>query len=556
MATHATTHTSHATQHSTEHTTKHSPHNTARPAQRLRNALLALVSVLGIFTITACSGGTGIAGMSFGKSDGTLRIAGATELKPLEPLMEQASRDLGFDIQLELLDGTVRNSHALMAGDFDGEYDATWFATNRYIDLMGGTDKLGEANKVATSPVAFGIHKAKAAELGWDTTPPTWSDIAEAASSGELTYGMTNPAESNSGFSGAVSVATALADTGNALTIEDIEREAPELRKFFAGQKMTSGSSGWLRDKFLAEPDKVDALINYEAVLQQMVAEGADLEIVVPSDGVISADYPLAPLANPANDQAEQQTTELANWLESNSQLLADKFLRPVSGEAKLPGSMTDKVIIELPFPGDSAVTDRLVDAYNNELRVPGESVYVLDTSNSMYGGRIADLKDTMHAIVDGSARTDTGSVGLRNRETATILPFNTTVGTPTTKTIDGPGARRELNEAVDALAADGDTALYDALVKAFEMLEDSDSDSIPSIVLLTDGQVTSGRDFAAFRDFYESAGGNLPPVFVIRYGESDPREMQALAQLTGGKVFEASQTPLAEVFKEIRGYQ
>lgn len=124
---------------------------------------------------------------------------------------------------------------------------------------------------------------------------------------------MTNPAESNSGFSGVVSVATAMADTGSALTTSDINRVAPELRKFFAGQKMTSGSSGWLRDKFLDDSNEVDALINYEATLQQMKAEGADLEIVIPSDGVISADYPLAALTNPTSDKAARQTAALAD---------------------------------------------------------------------------------------------------------------------------------------------------------------------------------------------------------------------------------------------------
>ena len=126
-----------------------------------------------------------------------------------------------------------------------------------------------------------------------------------------------------------VSVATAFADTGSALTTGDINRTTPELQKFFEGQKMTSGSSGWLRDKFLDEPDSVDALINYEAVLQQMNKEGADLEVVVPSDGVISADYPLTPLAQPANDLAARQTEALGQWLEANSQVLADHFLRP-----------------------------------------------------------------------------------------------------------------------------------------------------------------------------------------------------------------------------------
>ena len=147
-----------------------------------------------------------------------------------------------------------------------------------------------------------------------------------------------------------------------------------------------------------------------------MNKEGADLEVVVPSDGVISADYPLTPLSQPANDLAARQTEALGQWLEANSQVLADHFLRPVSDEANLPESMTNNVIIELPFPGDRTVTDRLIEAYDNDLRVPGESVFVLDTSGSMFGDRIADLQATMRAIVDGSARTETGSVGLRNR--------------------------------------------------------------------------------------------------------------------------------------------
>ncbi|WP_040361885.1 VWA domain-containing protein [Corynebacterium amycolatum] len=530
--------------------------------------LLALVGVLGIFTVAACSDG-GL-NLSLGSDDektnkvnvdsdlkgSTMRIAGATELAELQPLMQKASDDLGFTINLELLDGTVKNSHALVDGDFDNQFDATWFATNRYVDLLGGADKLGEAKKVATSPVAFGIHSPKARELGWDTKQPTWGEIAEAASSGKLTYGMTNPTESNSGFSGVVSVATAFADTGSALTTGDINRTTPELQKFFEGQKMTSGSSGWLRDKFLGEPDSVDALINYEAVLQQMNKEGADLEVVVPSDGVISADYPLTPLAQPANDFAARQTEALGQWLEANSQVLADHFLRPVSDEANLPESMTNSVIIELPFPGDRAVTDRLIEAYDNDLRVPGESVFVLDTSGSMFGDRIADLQATMRAIVDGSARTETGSVGLRNREIATILPFSTSVGEPTTTTIDGPESRAQLTAAVDGLYAEGETALYDALIQAFDLLGSSDKNSIPSIVVLTDGQVTSGKTFSEFRDFYQSKGGNLPPVFVIRYGEADPGEMQELANLTGGKVFESRETELADVFKEIRGYQ
>ena len=44
--------------------------------------------------------------------------------------------------------------------------------------------------------------------------------------------------------------------------------------------------------------------------------------------------------------------------------------------------------------------------------------------------------------------------------------------------------------------------------------------------------------------------------MFVILYGEAKRAEMDKLAELTGGKVFDAQQAELAEMFKEIRGYQ
>ena len=42
----------------------------------------------------------------------------------------------------------------------------------------------------------------------------------------------------------------------------------------------------------------------------------------------------------------------------------------------------------------------------------------------------------------------------------------------------------------------------------------------------------------------------------MILYGEANRGEMEQLAQLTGGKVFDAQNGDLAETFKEIRGYQ
>jgi Ca-activated chloride channel homolog len=41
-----------------------------------------------------------------------------------------------------------------------------------------------------------------------------------------------------------------------------------------------------------------------------------------------------------------------------------------------------------------------------------------------------------------------------------------------------------------------------------------------------------------------------------VLFGDSDPQELEQIATATGGKVFDARTAPLADVFKEIRGYQ
>lgn len=528
---------------------------------RASRVLVGAGALASLLLLTACGGGSGPGNSTSGAVPGgggaaeTLRIAAATELADVEPLIVQASRDLGFDIELSFPDGTLANSHSLHAGEFDGIFDATWFATNRYVDLLGASGKLGESTRIATSPVAFGVRSDKATELGWVDQPPTWAEIAEKAAAGEITYGMTDPASSNSGFSAVVAVATAMADTGNALNSSDIADNADALRDFFSGQKLASGSSGWLRDSFLADPTRVDALLNYESVLHSMVAEGADIEVILPADGVISADYPLSTLAAPEDEQAARQVRELVGWLNEHADLLADTYRRPAAA-AELPAAMSDRILIELPFPGDIAVTDQLISTYTNELRVPGEIIFVLDTSGSMSGARLEELQLTMNQLINGSADTAAGSAALRERERVTILPFASEVAAHTTVTFGEARATRELETSVAELVAGGETALYAALQRAYEQIGQGDEDSIPSIVLLTDGQVTAGPDFEAFSNWFEDRGEHLPPTFVIRYGEADPTEMEQIADLTEGRTFEAGNDNLNATFREIRGYQ
>ena len=531
----------------------------------MRRFLALVLTLLTGAAVTACGlpggdgdGRGGFGGLGGNGSGDELTILAATELKDLEPLVQQASEELGFPISLEFPGGTLQNSQDLKNGKYDNAIDATWLATNRYMDLIGARSVLADETKIATSPVAFGVQDSKAKELGWDTKQPTWAEFADAAREGKFTFGMTDPSSSNSGFSALVSVATAMADTGSALTDEDIAAVGPRLHELFQAQSMVSGSSGWLADAFQQDPEKADAIVNYESTLHQMRKQGAAIDVIVPADGVISADYPLSTLAQPKHDEAAEQVKALADWLLEHQQDIADSFRRPVGEVDNLPAELAGQSVIELPFPASEHTASALVQRYNNEFRRRGTTSFVLDTSGSMEGERLNSLKQIMTSFVDGSASTDTGNVALRDGEQVTFQAFSDVPHDPVTgifSTTD-PGAKAKFQSYIDGLNAGGRTNIYDTLMEATERTDPSSG--ISSIVLLSDGEMTAGRSFQQFKDDYAAAtrGKGSIPVFVILYGEAKESEMKELADLTGGAVFDAINGDLSDAFKEIRGYQ
>jgi len=530
----------------------------------MKKLWILILVLLSSMALAACAddgaseGGGGSSGGQRTGSQDALTIVAATELMDLEPVVQRASDDLGFDIELQFPAGTLENSENLKLGNFDSTVDATWFATNRYVNLIGASDKLADETKIATSPVAFGVWDEAAKRLGWDTDQPTWTDFVKAAQAGDFTFGMTNPAASNSGFSALVSVSTALADTGAAITPQDLDRVAPTLEELFQAQTLVSGSSGWLADAFVADPEKADAIVNYESTLHQLRAEGLPIQVIVPRDGVVSADYPLSTLAQPANPNASEQVRQLADWLLEHQEDIAQTFRRPVEQVSNMPAELASQQAIELPFPANQSVVDELLFAYNNQYRQPGTTMFILDASGSMEGDRIQALKDTMNSLIDGSAANLVGDVSLRDRETVTLLSFDDHPNPPVTVEYnrDNEASVDQLSAYVDGIVASGGTAMYPALLEALNGIDTSNG--IPSIVLLSDGEANFGPDFRGFTEIYNGLPEDKRnvPIFIILYGEANVAEMNQLAELTGGAVFDALNGDLEAAFKEIRGFQ
>src|ERR1043165_10099944 len=130
--------------------------------------------------------------------------------------------------------GTLDAIDLLATGKTDGQYDALWLSSNDYLRLRpDAAKKVVSETPVMSSPVAIGVKAATVRELGWKPDQVTWSQVEVAVRDGKLTYGMTDPARSNSGFSTLISVASGLSGAQSALTDADVATAAPRLKEFF-----------------------------------------------------------------------------------------------------------------------------------------------------------------------------------------------------------------------------------------------------------------------------------------------------------------------------------
>ncbi|MFE5397980.1 VWA domain-containing protein [Streptomyces sp. NPDC056568] len=519
----------------------------------MRRALAVCLAALAL--LTACttqdegdgSDGPLTPGVPGPAEPGTLRVLASSELSDMAPVLDLVRAETGVTVRLTPI-GTLDAVDLLEKGRTDGTYDAVWLSSNDSLRLRPEAAKrVVSETPVMTSPVAIGVKDATARRLGWSSGQVTWSQVERAVAAGKLTYGMTDPTRSHSGFATLVSVASALSGAQSALTDADVAKATPRLRTFFTGQQLTSGSSGWLAAAYQRRGN-VDALLNYESVLAGM----RDLTVIRPTDGVVTADYPLSTLAS-TDTATREDVRRVAEALRSpkiQEEITVRTHRRPVLASVAPVSTLDTGRRRELPHPGSRSVADGLLDAYENDLRRPSRTVYVLDTSGSMEGERLTRLKAALTAL--------TGD--FRDREEVTLMPFGSRVKRVATHVVDPADPRTGLDgirRDTAGLTAEGDTAVYTSLEKAYDHLGGG-RDAFTSIVLMTDGENTTGADAADFDRFYGSLSPDRRqiPVFPILFGDSDRAELAHIADLTGGRLFDAREGSLDGAFEEIRGYQ
>ena len=491
----------------------------------------------------------------------TLKVLAGSELRDLESVLRDLESTTGVRLQMEYA-GSLDGAERLAGGE---KVDLAWFSHGKYLSLLAGS-RIVAQEKIMLSPVVLGVRDSRAHAWGWTDNPNvTWRDIAAKAASGELRYAMTDPASSNTGFTALIGLASALSGSGEALRPEAIDTAA--LKAFFAGQALTAGSSGWLAERYVREQDRLDGMINYESVLLGLNAGGQlreKLVLIYPGEGIVTADYPLM-LLNPAQRPAYQKLVEALRDPKVQQQIMERTLRRPAVAGVHRDPRFPNRLLVELPFPNSLEVIDRLLFSYLDEQRRPGHALFVLDVSGSMKGEGIQQLQTALLNLAGADQSLSGRFARFRGRERITLLPFSSEVQPARNFQVDDVAAEggdmRAIRQVVTELRADGGTALFSALQRAYQLAgqaQAAEPNRYYSIVLMSDGKSNEGLSEAEFLQWQRSlpeAARNIR-VFPVLFADADDQSMKRIAEATGGRTFDGRAESLSQVFKAIRGYQ
>jgi Ca-activated chloride channel family protein len=167
-----------------------------------------------------------------------------------------------------------------------------------------------------------------------------------------------------------------------------------------------------------------------------------------------------------------------------------------------------------------------LADADARQL--PLDLVLVLDTSGSMSGDKIAQLREAATAVVDQLGERDRLAVVAFDDEARTVVEGPTPVD---------EGTREQARQAVRSLSAGGSTNAAGGLERAFELLDGNGTERAPAVAFLTDGKPTvEPRTADAIRAFAEDTNDVGAEVHGLALGDdADWSLVHGLAQDHGG---------------------
>jgi Ca-activated chloride channel family protein len=405
-----------------------------------------------------------------------------------------------------------------------------------------------------------------ARELGWPERPVGWRDLqrkAQADPGFKWNHASTSHA---SGLLATLAEFYAGAGKVRDLTIKDVQAKAT--LDYVAAIERTVRYYGEgelvVLERARAEGRRyLDAFVVQEQLVVQfnLSRPPERLVAIYPAEGTLWADHPLALLERPEPTANQRRTFQAFREF-----LLSPEVQRQILAAGYRPADLS----IPLDGPDSPLTAANGVDGSqpHTMLQIPGPAVVevvrnvwwytkrhtnvflVVDTSGSMRGEKLEAAREALRVFLD-QIQGDLERVGL--------IEFSSQVNyiEPLAELREN---RSRLQERINALEAEGNTALLDAVRTAYARLRQlNDTERINAIVVMTDGRENASNvGIDELTEEIQRGNREGPPIviFAIAYGkDADYEVLQTLAEASGGQVRKGDLETIRQLYKILSSY-
>ncbi len=427
------------------------------------------------------------------------------------------------------------------------------------------------------SPIVIAMWKPMAEALGWPNKPLGWKAILEVGKNpkgwgafkrpewGTMKFGHTHPEYSNSGLLSVLAIAYAGAGSTRGIAAADL----PKIEPFMAGVEDSivhyGKSTGFFADKMIERgPSYLSASVLYENLVIESYAHTPappmPLVAIYPVEGTFWSDHPYSVLdagwVGAAQRDGANAFLSFLKAKPAQERALALGF-RPVDRTIKIAAPidaahgvdpLQPQTLLEVP---DGPMLDKLLATWK-KTKKHADVVFVFDKSGSMLGDPLAAAKTGAKAFLET----------LDPRDQVTLVFFDHSVYPPFGPVEVGK-SKVELVSRIDGISASGDTAVYDATQKAYELLaarRTAARHHIRAVVVMTDGQDNRSKTKldqlrARLRGTGESSE-RVATVFTIAYGKAASTDaLQGLATDGGGSFSQGSVESIIQIYRDIASF-
>jgi Ca-activated chloride channel family protein len=419
---------------------------------------------------------------------------------------------------------------------------------------------------IAESPLVIAMWEPIARALGWPGRALGWLDVASLAadpsgwayySGGEwgttLRIGHSHPGLSDSGTQTLQALIYAAQSSPDRITTDDAQNPIVQasVGAFESAVSWFSPDTRLLSSTIQERGiTYLNAAILYENAVVTQTSYSPRLIAIYPYEGTFVATFPTCVRAGMDQVTTGAAETFLSYLIDTPAQQRALQYgLRPVKDTVPVGAPIDPAHGADPAQPGhifaftDADVIFAIQDLWQNQRRNVN-LVMVLDTSGSMDGQKIDQVKQSAIEFVKRLGDNDRLTVIAFNERPNILLPAQ-----------KAGGHREQMIAAIESLQAGGNTALFDTIAFASELMaQTGHSDEVNALVVLTDGQDTASQQYSsadqAFGAVVQQSGGS---VYSVAYGkDADLKTMRSIALATNGIFYQGDVSTIGDIYAEM----